>query len=87
MRVWVASIVAKEFGVLPRVALDDLESDPEQLSLSALMLLRYADAKATFDAAKDKTSLKGWENSDAMRRVETNTFELMKQRRARWYGK
>lgn len=85
MRIWVGARLAKEFGVLPRVALDDLESDPEQLSLAALLLLHYAEAWSAFKHAKDKVAdMPEWKGSEAMRVVEKNWFALARERNARW---
>jgi len=72
--------VADQFHVLPSVAARDLDEDPERLSLVAISLLRYAHAKAEFDAADSDDSLKHWKGSELMKTVKTNTFELHKAR-------
>ena len=66
---------------MPSVAARDLDRDPEQLSLTCIPLLRYAEAKAEFDAAKDDKSLERWKGSSLMASVRKNTFELAQERR------
>jgi hypothetical protein len=62
----------------------DLDNDPEQLSIQCLPLLRYSEAKNAFDNAKDEDDLKAWKGSSMMKSVKRNTFDLAKERRARW---
>lgn len=66
---------------MPSVAARDLDRDPEQLSLACIPLLRYAEAKAEFDAAKDDKALERWKGSSLMAGVRKNTFELAQERR------
>lgn len=66
---------------MPSVAARDLDRDPEQLSLICIPLLRYAEAKAEFDAAKDDKALERWKGSTVMEAVRRNTFELAQERR------
>lgn len=68
---------------MPSVVARDLDRDPEQLALACLPLLRYAEAKAEFDHAKDDKDLERWKGSTIMDSVRKNTFELTKERRAR----
>lgn len=81
VRIWVATRVAKEFGVLPSVAARDLDEDPERLSLIAVSLLAYSQAKSAYDAAEgDDKKLEAWKGSETMAKVRENTFTFMKQR-------
>lgn len=78
---WLAARIAKEFGVLPSVAARDLDDDPERLSLTAMSLLAYSQAKSAYDAADgDSKKLEPWKDSNTMRRVKDNTFAAMKER-------
>ena len=66
--------------MLPSVAARDLDDDPERLSLTALSLLAYSQAKSAYDAANgDDKKLEHWKDSDVMRRVSDNTFAGMKE--------
>jgi hypothetical protein len=77
----VATRIAKEFGVLPSVAARDLDNDPERLSMIAVSLLAYSQAKAAYDAADgDDKKLEAWKDSDTMAEVRSNSFALMKDR-------
>jgi len=76
-------LVAEAFHVLPSVVARDLDRDPEQLSLICIPLLRYAEAKADFDRAKDEKDLARWKGSKLMGSVKKNTFELRTERLAR----
>lgn len=69
---------------MPSVVARDLDRDPEQLSLICLPLLRYAEAKAEFDHAKDDKQLERWRGSSVMDAVKKNTFELAQERRKRF---
>jgi hypothetical protein len=78
---WLATRVAKEFGVLPSVAARDLDDDPERLSIIAMTLLAYHQAKSAYDAVDgDDKKLEPWKDSNVMRRVKDNTFAAMKER-------
>jgi hypothetical protein len=78
---WIATRVAKEFNVLPSVAARDLDEDPERLSMIAVSLLAYSQAKNAYDAANgNEKMLEAWKNSEAMATVRSNTFDLMKER-------
>jgi hypothetical protein len=67
--------------VLPTVAARDLDEDPERLSLVALSLLAYSQAKGAYDAARgDEKKLEAWKDSNTMRRVKDNSFAAMKER-------
>lgn len=46
-----------------------LDHDPEQLSLTCVRLLRYAEAKAVYDSA-NKDAIKAWRGSRMMALVE-----------------
>lgn len=70
--------MAKEFGVLPSQVRDDLDDDPEMLSLKVLPLLRYAEAHAAYRRA-NKSELKAWKDSSIMRLVERNDVELVQE--------
>lgn len=52
------SLVCESFGCRPSEARWELENDPDELVLRILDLRAYAHAKATIDAAKDKTDLR-----------------------------
>jgi hypothetical protein len=69
--------------VLPRVALEDLENDPEQLSLAALLLLQYAEAKRVLEDGQDE-AMKAWKGSQIMDAAKRNHLDLMAERRERW---
>lgn len=59
----------------------DLDEDPEQLSLLAIQVLGYGQAKAEYDAAEgDDKKLKHWKGSDIMATVRDNTFKGMRVR-------
>jgi hypothetical protein len=59
----------------------DLDEDPEQLSLLAIQVLGYAQAKSEYDAAEGNAEkLKHWAKSDLMDTVRNNTFKGMKAR-------
>jgi hypothetical protein len=78
---WIATRVAKEFNVLPSVAARDLDEDPERLSMTAVSLLAYSQAKAAWDAAEgDSSKLDAWKDSDLMAQVQKNAFDMTKER-------
>ena len=78
---WIATRVAKEFGVLPSVAARDLDEDPERLSMIAVSLLAYSQAKSAWDAADgDPKNLEAWKDNDTMASVQTNVMTFAKQR-------
>lgn len=59
--------------MLPTVVASALDDDAEQLNLTVLSVLRYAEAKSAYDAAKDKTKdLKHWHGSKMMTAVLQN---------------
>ena len=72
------AMIADKFHALPSVVARDLDDDPEQLSLSCLSLLSYAQAKAIFDDAMksgDHKTLDAYQESDLMSRVRRNTLD------------
>jgi hypothetical protein len=73
-RDWLIAQVAERFHVLPTVARDDLNRDPEQLSLQCLPLLGYAEAYRAWKRGK-KAELKSWEGSHFMDLVKENDFD------------
>lgn len=73
-------MIAETFGVLPSAVAYDLENDPEQYSLVCLPMLRYAEAKAAYERAKDPKDLASWRNSNVMDMVTKNAFELARDR-------
>lgn len=80
-RLWLVTQVAKEFNVLPTVAAADMDSDPQRMTLAALMLLRYAAAKEAFDR-DDEKELKLWRRSKMMQAVTKNAFDIHKAKMA-----
>ena len=75
------ALIADKFHVLPAVVAHDLDSDPEQLSLSCLSFLSYANAKSIFDEAMkagDHKTLDAYQDSDLMSRVRRNTLDTHK---------
>ena len=67
--------------MLPTVAARDLDEDPERLSLLALTMLGYSQAKSAYDAANgDDKKLEPWKESNTMRAVKDNQFAAMKER-------
>jgi hypothetical protein len=79
-RLMMVARVAKTFGVLPTVVARELDDDPSFYTLQAYDALQYAEAKAIFDSAKDKTTLERFTGDPMMRAVEDNTFALHKER-------
>ena len=78
---WIATRIGKEFNVLPSVAAKDLDEDPERLSMTAVSLLAYSQAKSAYDAAEgDSKKLEAWRDSETMAEVRDNTFAFMKNR-------
>lgn len=73
-RDWLIAQVADRFHVLPTVARDDLNSDPEQLSLQCLPLLGYAEAYRAWKRGR-KSELKAWEGSPLMDLVKEIAFD------------
>lgn len=69
-------MVADQFHQLPSVVARDLDDDPERLSLAVIPLLRYARAKAEFDAAKEDSDLDHWKGSKVMAAVRRNAFDI-----------
>jgi hypothetical protein len=68
--------MAKEFGISPVQAARELDEDPEQTSLQALVLLNYAEAKRAYDAVSgNPKKLRGW-SSDIMATITKNTWDL-----------
>lgn len=82
-RLWLIAAAAEAFHVSPLQVADELERDPDDLIPICLSMLRYAEAKAAFDGAKDKTALEPWEKSRMMDLVTKNTFEIHKERIAK----
>lgn len=83
LRIWLVTMVAKEFGVTPYQAAKDLDRDPELLSLRALNFLRYQECKSAFDNAKSAESLAPWEGTAILKAVKKNHLALHKARKAR----
>lgn len=78
---WLIATIASEFHQLPSAVARDLENDPDRLSVEVLPLLRYADAKHAWDAAKGNSKkLEAWKDSKLMDQVRLNTNELHKER-------
>jgi len=75
-------MVAETFHVLPTVVARDLDSDPEQMSLLCVSLLRYAEAKRAEETAKSEEELASWKGSEVMEKVLRNKYELHKERTA-----
>lgn len=58
-----------------------MDEDPENLNLSCLVLLQYAQTKRAFEDAKgDQAKLKAYDDDPMMRTVERNTFDAHKAR-------
>lgn len=68
-------MVAKEFGVLPTQALEDLWDDPARFSLGCVELLEYGRAWAVFDGKKKK-AIDAYPNKRMMERVEDVAHEI-----------
>ncbi len=83
-RVFLYAQAAKEFGVLPSAARDDIEHDPEQLTVRCLVMLRYADAYWAERNAKSSKDLEGWKQSKMMDTVHLNKKIILDERRVRW---
>jgi len=75
--------IAETFHVLPNVVAQDLDEDPERLSLTCVSLLRYAEAKQHEENAKDADDMKMWKGSKLMEEVLRNKFQLHRERVAR----
>jgi len=60
----------------------DLDNDPEQMSIIALRLLSYAEAKAVYESSADdqKRRDKLVRDSELMKTVQENAFKAMKAR-------
>jgi len=78
-----AAMVAETYHVTPYMAAQELDDDPLRTSFLCLPLLPYARAKQAFDSAKSRKDLEAWRDSQTMRDVEKNTFELHKEREAK----
>ena len=71
--------VAETFHISPYQAAREIDRDPADLNIQALMLLEYARAKSAFESAKgDPDKLKGWEGHPMMDKVTHNVFERQK---------
>ena len=77
------AVIAESFHVLPSEVARDLDEDPEQLSLLCIPLLKYAEAKRAFDAAKDPKDLEPWRTSVMMALVKRNAASLSDDRKAK----
>lgn len=83
VRLWIISQIAEAYHVLPRQAAEDLDSDPEQLSLKCLPLIRYAEAKHAEEHQQDESEMKAWRGSQMMKLVLENKFQLHRESVAR----
>lgn len=81
-RLMLVARIAKTFGVLPTVVARDLDDDPTFYTLQVYDALQYAETKAIFDSAKDKTTLEKFAGDPMMKLVEDNTFAIHKARLA-----
>ena len=70
--------MAKEFGLSPYAVAQELDEDPEQLSILCLQLLRYSEAHAAYRRA-NKDELKAWRGNRMMRLVEETDFALVQR--------
>ena len=73
MRLLLVGQVAQTYGVLPRVAERDLESDPEQLSLLCIPVMRYAEAFHAYRSA-NKARIAQWGSDPLMAEVTEREF-------------
>jgi hypothetical protein len=69
--------------VLPNVVAEDLDSDPDQLTLKCMTFLAYVKAKDALDSAKTAEALKDWDDSKLMEYAKIFTI---KRHRARTGG-
>lgn len=83
---WTVAAIAEAFHVLPSVAARDLETDPLQLSIACLKLLRYRDCKADYDRRRRQkkdagTAVQEWRSNwgELAAKVEAYEFKAAEE--------
>lgn len=75
--------VAEAWGVTPRMAARELDSDPEQLSLVCIPLLEYARAHHALHHGKGEEALAPWKGTVILKHLKRNASLKREIARAR----
>jgi hypothetical protein len=67
------SAVAREYGITPRQAAEEIDGDPDQLAIAIMPLRRYAEAYEAWRRGR-KAELKEWADNPMMEQVKKNDF-------------